>query len=103
MTGIFEMIFLLSLASASASWKAPEKEDELCHLRDVQAYNRVAAAIMTEVGIAINDLHDAIQNDDVGACIGRDGVHMTERGNKVLADAVCRFILRESPDCQHAL
>jgi lysophospholipase L1-like esterase len=63
--------------------------------RDVEAYNRVATAIMTEAGIVIDDLHSAIQNDDIGACLGADGVHMTERGNKVLTDAVCTFVIRE--------
>jgi len=63
--------------------------------RDVEVYNRVATAIMTEAGIVIDDLHSAIQNDDIGACLGMDGVHMTERGNRVLTDAVCTFILRE--------
>lgn len=63
--------------------------------RDVEAYNRVATAIMTDAGIAIDDLHGAIQNDDIGACLGADGVHMTERGNKVLTDAVCTFMLHE--------
>ena len=63
--------------------------------RDVEAYNRVATVIMTEAGIPINDLHNAIQNDDVEACLGSDGVHMTERGNKILTDAVCECILRQ--------
>ena len=63
--------------------------------RDVEAYNRVATAIMAEAGIPIDDLHSAIQNDNVEACLGSDGVHMTERGNRVLTDAVCTFILRE--------
>jgi lysophospholipase L1-like esterase len=63
------------------------------HLSDVQAYNRVATAIMTEAGIPIDDLYSAIQSDDLAACISADGVHMTERGNSVLTDAVCRFIL----------
>jgi lysophospholipase L1-like esterase len=63
------------------------------YLRDVQAYNRVATAIMTEADIPIDDLYSAIQNDDVEACLGNDGVHMTERGNKVLTDTVCSFIL----------
>ena len=65
------------------------------YLRDVEAYNRVAAAIVTEAGIAINDLYNAIRNDDTEVCIGNDGVHMTESGNKVLADAVCRYLLHE--------
>jgi lysophospholipase L1-like esterase len=65
------------------------------YLRDVQAYNRVATAIMTEAGIPIDDLYSAIQNDDVEACLGNDGVHTTERGNKILTDTVCSFILRQ--------
>jgi lysophospholipase L1-like esterase len=63
--------------------------------RDVEAYNRVATAIMMEAGIVIDDLHSAIQNDDVEACLGPDGVHMTERGNRVLTDAVCKCILHQ--------
>jgi len=62
------------------------------HLTDVQAYNKVATAIMTEAGIPIDDLYSVIQNDDVEMCISADGVHMTQRGNSVLTDMVCRFI-----------
>lgn len=65
------------------------------YLRDVQAYNRVATAIMTATGMPIDDLYSTIQNDDVELCLGNDGVHMTERGNKALADTVCSFILQE--------
>ena len=60
--------------------------------RDVEAYNRTAIAIMTEAGVPIDDLHSAIQNDDVEACLGSAGVHMTKRGNNVLTDAVCECI-----------
>lgn len=65
------------------------------YLRDVQAYNSVATAIMEEAGIPVDDLYAAIQSDDVAACLGNDGVHMTERGNKVLTDAVCEYLLNE--------
>jgi lysophospholipase L1-like esterase len=65
------------------------------YLRDVQAYNRVATTIMTGAGIPVDDLYNAIQNDDVEACLGNDGVHATERGNEVLTDAVCSFILHQ--------
>ena len=64
-------------------------------LKDVKAYNNVATGIMTAAGIPIDDLYSAIQNDDVTACLGRDGVHMTERGNKVLTDAVCQCLLSQ--------
>jgi len=65
------------------------------YLRDVKAYNRIAAAIMTEAEISIDDLYTDIQNDDVEACLGGDGVHMTERGNSILADTVSRSVLND--------
>ena len=65
------------------------------HLSDVQAYNRVAHAIMSEAGIPMNDLYSVIQNDDVEACLVNDGVHMTEHGNRILTDAVCDCILHQ--------
>ena len=65
------------------------------YLRDVKAYNKVSTAIMTEAGIPIDDLYSVIQNDDVAACLGNDGVHMTERGNNALADAVCKCVLQQ--------
>ena len=64
-------------------------------LSDVKAYNRVPTAIMTEAGIPIDDLYSVIHNDDVSACLGKDGVHMTERGNDLLTDAVCECLLRQ--------
>ena len=65
------------------------------YIEDVKAYNQVATAIMTEAGIPIDDLYSVIQNDDVEACLGNDGVHMTERGNELLTDAVCKFLLNK--------
>lgn len=65
------------------------------YLRDVQAYNQVAAAIMKEAGIPVDDLYGAIWNDDVEECLGGDGVHMTQHGNNILIDVVCNFVLNE--------
>ena len=65
------------------------------YLRDVKAYNQIATAIMTDAGIPIDDLYYAIQKDSMEACLGGDGVHMTERGNGILADTVSRFVLHE--------
>lgn len=62
------------------------------YIRDVKAYNEVANGIMKEARISINDLYSAIKNDDIAACLGNDGVHMTERGNRILADTVCSFL-----------
>lgn len=60
---------------------------------DILAYNAVARSIMDEAGIPINDLHAALCADSVPDCIREDGVHMTERGNAVLALAVAQGIL----------
>jgi len=65
------------------------------YIKDVKAYNQIATAIMKEAGVPIDDLYSVIQNDDVEACLVNDGVHMTERGNKLLTDAVCKFLLNE--------
>ncbi|MBD3181328.1 SGNH/GDSL hydrolase family protein [Candidatus Poribacteria bacterium] len=59
----------------------------------VEAYNKVAISIMKEAGIPIDDLHSVIMKDDLEACLVDDGVHMTGRGNMLLAEAVSNFIL----------
>lgn len=65
------------------------------YLRDVQAYNQMATAIMKEAEIPVDDLYNAIWSDDVEECLGGDGVHMTQHGNNILIDAVCSFVLKE--------
>lgn len=67
------------------------------YIKDVQAYNKVALAIMNEAGIVIDDLYSVINNDDVEACLMADGVHTTEQGNKLLTDAVCACLLKVMP------
>ena len=62
---------------------------------DVADYNRAAVRIMETAGITINDLHSVIMKDDIDACIMPDGVHMTDHGNKILAEAISRFLLQE--------
>lgn len=66
---------------------------------DVEAYNAAATAIMKECNIPIDDLNKVIKDDSVAECLLPDGVHMTERGNGHLADAVSGCITRllESP------
>ena len=60
---------------------------------DILAYNAVARSIMEEAGIPILDLHADIMADSVADCLSQDGVHMTERGNAVLVEAVEHGIL----------
>lgn len=56
--------------------------------RDVELYNAAGLGVMTAMEIPINDLHRVIWNDSVEECLVADGVHMTERGNELLSDAV---------------
>jgi lysophospholipase L1-like esterase len=60
--------------------------------RDVDAYNQVADAVMKTCGVAINDLHSAVLQAGVTACLSEDGVHMTEVGNRVLSEQVAGLI-----------
>jgi lysophospholipase L1-like esterase len=60
--------------------------------RDVDAYNRVADAVMTVSGIALNDLHGAVLQAGIEACLSEDGVHMTEAGDRVLGEQVARVV-----------
>jgi lysophospholipase L1-like esterase len=60
--------------------------------RDVDAYNRVADAVMTGCGIALNDLHGAVVGAGIGACLSEDGVHMTGAGDRVLGEQVARVV-----------
>ena len=60
--------------------------------RDVLAFNRVAARVMAERGVPIDDLHSVVERADRQRCVGKDGVHMTDLGNEVLSKAVADFI-----------
>jgi len=63
---------------------------------DIITYNAVAAEIMGAAHIPINDLYAVIASDSISDCLSEDGVHMTERGNALLAEAVARAILDQS-------
>ena len=55
---------------------------------DVRAYNRAAATVMRELQVAEHDLYRALARADVQEVLGPDGVHPTEAGRELLADAV---------------
>ncbi len=60
---------------------------------DVIRYNEAALDVMRGAGVEINDLYQAVIDGGVLECLSEDKVHMSERGNDVLSDAVVRFIL----------
>ena len=61
---------------------------------DVMRYNRIARKIMDQHAIPVNDLHAVIVNADPDSCLTEDGVHMNEKGNRVLSQAVAAAIER---------
>lgn len=59
---------------------------------DVLDYNEIVRNIVTKHSIPVNDLYQIIIEGGVESCLGPDGVHMTEKGNKLLAETVTRAI-----------
>jgi lysophospholipase L1-like esterase len=57
---------------------------------DVLDYNAAAASVAMELGVPVHDLYRAVADDDVMECVGEDGVHMTARGNALLAEHVAK-------------
>lgn len=55
---------------------------------DVEAYNAVALEVISPTGIAVDDLHAAVQATGVEQCLAADGVHMTEQAYVMLAQRV---------------
>lgn len=61
---------------------------------EIDAYNAAALEIVQGQGIPVNDLHDVVIRSGFSRCLKEDGIHMTEFGNEVLADAVLAAIRR---------
>jgi lysophospholipase L1-like esterase len=61
---------------------------------DVDEYNKAALALMEELQIPVDDLHGVIMRHGKERAISEDGVHMTDEGNRVLADAVAETLRR---------
>jgi len=60
--------------------------------KDVDIYNACAVAVMSELNVPLHDLYRVIVENGIETCIGTDGRHATETGNRVLAEAVTRVI-----------
>lgn len=63
---------------------------------DVLRYNAAALKIAQSFGLEVDDLHAVIVKGGVEDCICPDGVHMTDLGYHLLADAVVSC-LRKTP------
>ena len=67
------------------------------HNADVEAYNAAADEIIRAAGIHTDDLYGAAVAHGMEMMLSDDGVHMTEGGYSVLAEAVAESILKVLP------
>ena len=70
-------------AQPKSTWKKRERID---------VYNAAALELVLAADLPVNDLHQAVLDNDYTKCICDDGVHMTDSGYDVLADAVAAAI-----------
>jgi len=61
----------------------------------VVAYNQIADEVMTAAGIETIDLYEAVVNNDPAALLAADGVHFTEQGYQILAQAITDYLTAE--------
>jgi len=85
---------LRSKTRAKLVWATITPVIDACHLAsheaDVEHYNRVALEAVERV--AVDDLCGHVFCAGLEQCICDDGVHMTEYGNRVLAEATTAMI-----------
>jgi lysophospholipase L1-like esterase len=62
------------------------------HESDVRRYNETARDLMTNHGVAINDLHELVMQAGCAHLLADDGVHFTEEGYHLLGQAVAERI-----------
>jgi len=60
---------------------------------DVVAYNAAAEEIVSQAGIPIDDLHAVMHTAGPDRYLRKDGVHFTDEGYALLAEAVAKAIL----------
>ena len=59
-------------------------------------YNAAALVIAQSFGVEVDDLHAVIEKGGVEDCISEDGVHMSDLGNHLLADAVASCFRKQA-------
>jgi lysophospholipase L1-like esterase len=60
---------------------------------DVERYNRAALEVVNRAALEVDDLHGLVERHGIPECLSADGVHMTERGYRLLAEAVAKMVL----------
>ncbi len=62
---------------------------------DVRRYNAAAAAVMSELGVPVDDLHWVVEQRGTETILGPDGTHNTAEGVERLAEAVADCVQRQ--------
>ncbi|MFP4027713.1 MAG: SGNH/GDSL hydrolase family protein [Candidatus Brocadiia bacterium] len=68
------------------------------HQQDVIRYNQAALKVVESHGVRVNDLYNVVQASGRSPLLSEDGVHMNDRGNTILAEAVSQAVLRAAED-----
>ena len=81
-------------ATTTPRYQVPEGNSpgQWLKMTRIDDYNAAALQIVRSCQIAVNDLHKAITDNDYVQCLQSDGCHMSDFGNKVLADAVVKSV-----------
>ena len=61
---------------------------------EIDAYNAEARAVMTQLGVPLNDLHAIVAADPDGL-LGQDQLHLSEAGQRICAEASVAAVRRE--------
>ncbi len=63
--------------------------------KNVEAYNRISTPLMKKRKVPICDLHALVEKEGRARLLGKDGVHYTPEGYRVLAERVAEAIQAE--------
>ena len=83
-----QMIWATSTPLYSAQEGVPMAQWPAREVAELHKYNAAALEIVEAEGLPVNDLHQAILDNDFSKCLRDDGCHMEPFGNEVLSDAV---------------
>ncbi len=95
----------LRASGASVIWVTTTPVDDLRHAkrlaefsryeRNVEEYNAGATPIMKKLGVPVCDLHKVVRKAGEDKLLGKDGVHYTGPGYRLLGEKVAAAIERE--------
>lgn len=92
---------ILSETQATVIWATTTPVNQVWHHQnkafdrfeaDVVAYNEAALTIARELRVAVNDLFTIIMRAGRDLHLLRDGVHLTDKGYRLLGEAVARCV-----------